>query len=443
LKSPFGRSHIASHSSLDQWIAQDAIRFVLDDVSSFEAAVDRVIGSLAEPVQLLGFCEALHGSEEILVARNMLFQRLVMAHGYSAVAIEVTSPQARAMNEYVLGLRDAGDLEVQEWFANGFGLLDANRELIEWMRRYNSDAAATVKLHFYGIDLPLGQGGLASPERVFEIVFQYLEIVDPDAARRLRDRIIPLLGEAADWERPAAFFDPAQSIGLSPAATELRIAGQDLITELRIRRPELVAKSDPLAFAEALHHADLALKLLNAHAALATPGAYAQMLGIRDLMMADNLGHIVSCESARGKVLVFAASGHLKRTMTQWRLPPGDEVKEWWPAGSHLTETFGPRYALIGMALGVSEENGIGSPEPGTLEARLLEAGGSFFIPTHRGKRALGAAAATLPVRSGSTLNPTYAPLTAESLEDFDCIVFFDATKYPRGALPLTAWNTG
>ena len=157
--------------------------------------------------------------------------------------------------------------------------------------------------------------------------------------------------------------------------------------------------------------------------------------------MADNLAHIVSHEGERGKVLAFAASGHLKRGMTQWRLPPGDEVKEWWPAGSHLSASFGPRYAVVGMGVGVSEENGIGAPEPGTLEAELLGVGGSLFISTHRGERAPAVNLATLPVRSGSSRNPTYSPLTADSFDDFDCIVFFDSTRYPRGSPQLTDWT--
>ena len=61
------------HPTLDEWIARDAIHFVFDDAASFNAAVDRVVGVLGESVQLLGFGEALHGSEEILVARNRLF----------------------------------------------------------------------------------------------------------------------------------------------------------------------------------------------------------------------------------------------------------------------------------------------------------------------------------------------------------------------------------
>ena len=304
---------MSAQITLDAWIARDAIPFTIDSPVSIDGAVDRIVGSPGDSVELLGIGEALHGSEEILLVRNRVFQRLVKAHGYSAVVIEVTSPQARAINDYVLGARQAEDPAVQAWFGAGFGSLDANRELVEWIHDFNADQAYSPKLHFYGFDLPLGQGGLASPSRVLDLVLGYLDAVDSASAKTHRERITPLVGDAAEWERPAAMFDPAQSIGLSAPATELRIATLDLITELRIRRPELVGPSDRLAYADALHHAELARKLLDAHAALAKPGAYASMLGIRDLIMADNLEHFLAIERGRGKVLVFAASGHLKR----------------------------------------------------------------------------------------------------------------------------------
>jgi erythromycin esterase-like protein len=430
-----------AHHTVDDWIAKDAIRFTVDSPPSIDAGVDRVMASLGDSVELLALGEALHGSEEILLVRNRLFQRLVEAHGYGAVVIEASSPRARAINDYVLGLRDGDDQSVRDWFGAGFGALHANQELVEWMRRYNSDPTQPVKLHFYGFDLPLGQGGLASPSPVLDIVFDYLGKIDGASAKAHRDRAAPLIGEEADWERAAAMFDPAQSIGLTPAATELRIATQDLITELCIRRPELTARSDTLSYADALHHAELAGKLLNAHAALAKPGAYAVMLGIRDLIMADNLEHFVAQERGRGKVLAFAASGHLKRSTVQWTLPPGEEVKEWWPAGSHVTQRFGSRYAVIGQALGVSEENAIGVPEEGSLEARLTREGGAMFIPTHRGEGLQAGEVAGLPIRSGSTLNPTYAMLTPVSFTDFEWLVVFDSTAYPRGAPSLAAWN--
>jgi erythromycin esterase len=432
---------VSPYRTVDDWIAKDAIQFRVGFPPSIDAGVDRVMASLGDSVELLAFAEALHGSEEILLVRNRLFQRLVEAHGYSAVVIEVTSPQARPINDYVLGLRDGEDQSVADWFGAGFGAYHANQELVEWMRQYNSDPAHPVKLHFYGFDLPLGAGGLANPGRVLDIVLDYLGNVDAVSAKAHRDRVGPLIGEQSDWERPAAMFDPTQSIGLTPAATALRIATQDLITELLIRGAELIAKSDTLSYADALHHAELAGKLLNAHAALAKPGAYAVMLGIRDLIMADNLDHFVAQERGRGKVLAFAASGHLKRSIVQWTLPPGQEVKEWWPAGSHITQRFGSRYAVIGQALGVSEENAIGEPEEGSLEAMLTKEGGAMFIPTHRGEGLPTAEIAGLPVRSGSTLNPTYAMLTPVSFSDFEWLVVFDSTAYPRGAPSLIDWS--
>ena len=185
----------------------------------------------------------------------------------------------------------------------------------------------------------------------------------------------------------------------------------------------------------------MARKLLDAHAALATPGAYATMLGIRDLIMADNLGHFLALERGRGKVLVFSAAGHLTRGKMQWHLPPEPGVKEWWPAGSQVAQALGSRYAVIAMALGVSEPNGVGEPEPGTVEARLKEAGEALFIPTHRGRGLPAAELEKAPVRAGSALNPTYYTLTPGSFSEFDALVFLASTSYPRGAPPLTSWN--
>jgi erythromycin esterase len=50
----------------------------------------------------------------------------------------------------------------------------------------------------------------------------------------------------------------------------------------------------------------------------------------------------------------------------------------------------------------------------------------------------LGAEAlAALPVRSGSTKNPGYFPLTAESFRDFDWLAAVDRVTYQRGGVKL------
>lgn len=383
---------------------------------------------------MLGFGEALHGGEDILILRNRLFQLLVEAHGYSAIAIESSFPRARVVNQYISGHSPESYEAVQDiGFSHGFGRLDANRELVEWMKTYNADPSHNVKLQFYGFDSPTEMTHTDSPRQVLHFVLDYLALFDSVSAKEHLERIDSLLGKDADWENPAAMLNPTKSIGLSPTATALRIATEDLISELHVRRPELVAKSDKRFYLEAVHYATNARQLLNYHAELARklePGKrIVETLSIRDAMMADNLEYIVSRERGRGKVLVFAHNSHLKRGKAEWQL--GTNLLTWYPVGAHLNVMFGSQYAVIGSAVGISEANGISQPEVGTLESRLTLAPGSVrFIPTRRGKGLPNPEIEALPIRSGSIKNPTYFPLTPQSFTYFDWLVVLDSTAY-------------
>ncbi|HEY9247123.1 MAG TPA: erythromycin esterase family protein [Candidatus Methanoperedens sp.] len=413
-----------TYATLDDWIAGEAIQFSVDSPGTFNVAVDRVIASLGDSVILLGFGEALHGGEDILILRNLLFQRLAEAHGYCAIAIESSFPRAHAVNEYVTGRVPASYETVQDTgFSHGFGRLDANRELVEWMRQYNADPSHRSKLQFYGFDSPTEMTHTDSPRQTLHFVLEYLASVDSASGHEHRQRIDKLLGQDSDWENPAAMMDPTKSAGCSPAATSLRIETEELISELRARRPELVAKSDKNRYLEALQFASQARQLLNYHAELArkSDNRISRLLGIRDAMMADNMAYIVCREGSRGKVFAFAHNSHLQRGKTQWQL--GSDLQTWWPVGSHLNDMFSARYAVIGSAVGESSANGIGHPETGTLEAHLTAVPGPVrFIPTFRGP------IASLPIRSGSMKNSTYFPLTPQSLTDFDWLVVLDST---------------
>lgn len=420
------------YATLDDWIARETISCSLTSRSDFNAAVDAVASSLDDAVTLLGFGEALHGGEELLALRNQLFQRLAEVHGYSAIAIESSFPRGPVVNEYVLGRGPAAYEAVQDTgFSHGFGTFEANRELVEWMRQYNANPAHQMKLQFYGFDSPTDMAA-DSPRQTLYFALDYLQSVDEASAREYRSRIEPLLGQDAAWENPAAALDPTQAVGQSPEATTLRIETENLIAELRVRRPELVARSDESRYLEAVHYAAMARQLLHYHVALAQTSQKRQaiLLGIRAAMMAENLAYIVSREQDRGKVLVFAHNSHLKRGKTQWQW--GNETIAWWPVGSHLHERFGRRYAVIGSAVGESPANGIGQPEAGTLEARFTSTPGPVrFIATHQGRGLPVEEIAALPLRSGSQKNRSYTePLGAQSFTDFDWLAVLDTTTY-------------
>jgi len=424
-------------------MAREAIQFSMDSTNAFHAAVDKVMASLWTEVEIIGLGEPLHGGEEFLLLRNRLFARLVEAHGFRAIAIESSFPRCRVVNEYVAGLgTESYEAVAESGFSHGFGALEANRELVEWMRVYNVRADRREQLRFYGFDSPTEMTHTDSPRVVLCFALDYLAAMDGRSGQLHRERIDPLLGQDADWENPAAMMDPAKSIGLSPAATALRIATEDFISELRVRRPELVAKSSQEAYLEAIHYAVVARQLLNYHAGVAGTSEHrlAELLGQRDAMMAENLTTLVSRERRRtpggGKVLAFGHNSHLKRGTAEWQLGP--QLLTWWPAGAQLREMLGARYVVIGSAVGVSEANDIGEPEAGSLEARLTTVPGpAKFIPTHQGKGLPGAEVTSLPTRSSSVKNSSYFPLTRQSVVDFDWLVAVDSVSYNRGGPPL------
>jgi erythromycin esterase-like protein len=404
------------------------------------------MASLDPSLRLLGLGEALHGGEEILLLRNRIFQRLVERHGYSAIALENSFPRGRVVNKYVAGrgpkfyedLRDAG-------FSHGFGRLEANRELVEWMKEYNADGEHRTKLRFYGFDSPTEMMFADSPRQVIHFVLDYLASIDGASSGRDEERhqIDHLVGQDSSWEKPATMMEPEKSIGLSPDACTLRIQVEDLIAELHVRRPELVAKSDEDRYLEAVHFAEMARQLLNYHATLARLSdpsrRIVQCLGLRDAMMVDNLAYAVRCEQGRegrGRVLAFAHNSHLKRGKAEWQL--GSFSLAWWPAGAHLSQVLGNRYAVIGTGVGVSAANGIGQPEAETLEARLLSVPGPVrLIAIERGQWLADSEIKSLRARSASALNSTYFPLTPQSFTDFDALAVLDRTEYSRGGPEL------
>jgi erythromycin esterase-like protein len=189
----------------------------------------------------------------------------------------------------------------------------------------------------------------------------------------------------------------------------------------------LVATSDQDRYSEAVHYASLARQLLNYHAAVAPKSDYAGLPSIRDASMADNLADTVDRDRRRGKVLAFAHNSHVQRGKAVW------PWYTFWPAGSHLREVFGSRYAVIGSAVGVSDANGIGRPEAGSLEARLTALPEpAVFIPTHKRRGLPESEVGALPTRSGSMKNPSYVPLAPQSFTDFDWQAVLDSTAYSR-----------
>ena len=198
------------YSTLEDWILAQAIPFSLDS-TELNDAIDRAMARIGDTVRLLGFGEALHGKSDILLLRNRLFIRLVENHGFVAMAIESSFPRGGLVDQYIAGQGpDSFDDILELGFSHGFGRLDANRELVEWMREYNSDPSHVHKLHFYGFDSPTEMLASDSPKQLIYFVLDFLGTIDPVQGEEHRQRIEPFLGQESDWDNPDALIDPAK-----------------------------------------------------------------------------------------------------------------------------------------------------------------------------------------------------------------------------------------
>jgi erythromycin esterase-like protein len=133
---------------------------------------------------LLG--EASHGTHEFYRERAELTKRLIVEHGYTAVAVEGDWPDAYRVNLYVRGESDDETAEealadfrrFPAWMWRNTDVV----EFVEWLRSWNDVLPKDApKVGFYGLDL-------YSLHTSMEAVVAYLDEVDPEAARRARER---------------------------------------------------------------------------------------------------------------------------------------------------------------------------------------------------------------------------------------------------------------
>ncbi|MEV6873785.1 erythromycin esterase family protein [Amycolatopsis sp. NPDC051128] len=280
--------------------------------------------------ELLAFGEPTHFEPAFALLRNDLFARLA-EHGFRSIALET---------DRVAALDDG--------FTHGLGEVDANRQLVAWLREYNANA--DEPLAFHGFDAPTEMFSAPSPRAYLEHARDYLGL-DADVAA--------LTGDDERWSRSEAILDPAASPGASAEARELRVIADDLLVALLAQAPRRTA--DREAWERAKVHATAGRGLLRYHAASAEPGdrdtRISRLAGMRAVLMAENLLDIRAVEARRGPTLVFAHNGHLRRSGSG--------------AGAIVASLLGDRYAFVAGSLGHSEAIGLGDPDPGTYEGLL------------------------------------------------------------------------
>ncbi|MGW1893892.1 erythromycin esterase family protein [Streptomyces sp. NPDC002004] len=389
---------------------------IKDVAHAVEAAA--VMKLLPARPRLLALGEPTHGEDALLDLRNGLFRQLVEQEGFRTIAIESDCMMGLVVDDHVTSGTGTLDEVMEHGFSHGWGTSEANRELVRWMRDFNEGRPASERLRFAGFDGPLEITGAASPRQALTALHGCLSArVDADLLPCTAETLDRLLGTDDRWTNPAAMMDPAQSVGRSAEAGQLRLLADDLVALLDEQTPHLLAATSRDDWERARLYGRTATGLLRYHHWMAdtSPARMTRLVGVRDQMMSRNLLAI----AARGPALVHAHNGHLQREKSTMRM--GGKPLEWWSAGSLVSARLGEEYAFVATALGTIRHQGVDTPPPDTVEGLL------YTLPQDRCViDAPRLATALGDTRPAPRVSPWfgYAPLDPAHLAASDGIVF-------------------
>ncbi|MGH8574964.1 MAG: erythromycin esterase family protein, partial [Gammaproteobacteria bacterium] len=244
-------------------------------------------------VVLLG--EASHGTSEYYRARAAISRRLIEQHGFTIVAVEADWPDAATIDRYVRHRpkRDGEEAAFQRFPTWMWRNAEVD-EFIRWMKAHNEGRGQEEMAGFYGLDLYNLGGSMRA-------VIDYLDDVDPEAARVARERY----GCLMPWSsNPAAYGRLAITEGY--ARCEAPVV--QMLRELHRKRMEYVAE-DGEEWLDAAANARL-VKNAEAYYRIMYHGA-AESWNLRDTHMFETLCQLLDSKGPESKAIVWAHNSHI------------------------------------------------------------------------------------------------------------------------------------
>ncbi len=277
-----------------------AIRRSAHPLTGEPADFDPLMSAIGDS-RLVLIGEASHGTHEFYRVRAQISKRLISEKGFAAVAVEADWPDAYRVNQFV---RFEGEDEDAIDALSGFQRFPAwmwrNADVLDfvgWLRNHN-EHQHSKRAGFYGLDL-------YSLHASMRAVLDFLDKVDPDAARRARYRY----GCFENFGEDTQAYGYAASFGLSKSCEQEAI-GQWM--EMRQRAADLANRDgrvarDAFFFAE--QNARLVKNAEEYYRAMFRDSIFAWNL--RDTHMAETLDALMRHLGPHAKVVVWAHNSHL------------------------------------------------------------------------------------------------------------------------------------
>lgn len=151
---------------------QEAIPFNSADPETNDPSLDSLINYLST-ARIVGLGEATHGSAEFFKMKDKIFRSLVTKSGFKAIVFEIPWGNCLPVNDFVLNGNGSADESVNQTYYWVYDTQEV-RDLVVWMRDYNTGRDSLDKIYFVGCD---PQGGDFKIET--ELVYDYLDRFAP------------------------------------------------------------------------------------------------------------------------------------------------------------------------------------------------------------------------------------------------------------------------
>ena len=411
---------------------------------------DPLVGRIGEArFALLG--EASHGTHEFYCERAEITKRLITEKNFVAVAVEADWPDAYRLNRYVRGASDDVDaVEALADFRRFPTWMWRNKvvvEFIEWLRAYNDALPqGAEKVGFYGLDL-------YSLHASMKAVLRYLEKVDPEAAKKARER----------YSCFDHFGEDTQAYGLMTRLNLSKSCEEEVVNQLieLQRRAGQFARSGGQFADDELFYAEQNARLVkNAEA------YYRSMFleevsswNLRDRHMAETLDALVTHlgrKGRRAKLAVWEHNSHLGDARAT-EMGQRGELN----VGQLTREKYGHEAVLVGFTTHhgtVTAASDWGKPAErkrvrpalaGSYEALFHTTGRDRFllIPNDSDAVAQQLSASRLERAIGVIYRPETERQShyfrARLTDQFDAVLHFDETRAVKPLETTAEWEAG
>ncbi|HEU4562042.1 MAG TPA: erythromycin esterase family protein [Longimicrobium sp.] len=384
---------------------------------------------------LLG--EATHGTHEFYAERARITRRLIEEKGFTAIAVEGDWPDAERVHRFVRGMgTDESAAHALAGFRTRFPQwMWSNADiaaLVIWMREHNQRAPAADRAGFHGL-------GMYTLFPSAQAVERYLAGVDPQAARRARERYACFRRHGNDVSRYASAAGADSAASCRTQAREQREEMEQRYAALPADAPDSVAD----ALFSALRNA-FVVEGAEAYYRIQVADRGQSFWNLRERHMAETLRSLSAHLSRHGrpaKIVVWAHNTHVGDARATQMANVG-EIS----LGQLVREAFGGESFLLGFTtytgtvLAATEWGQ--PPRVRTLRPALPESysalfhrtgAGNFFLPL-RGTGALAEALGTPRLERG--IGVQYLPDSERAShyfgvrlsQQFDAVVHIDSS---------------